>query len=176
MFLTTMVYVPENPNSGPSIVGVRSGTGVVVVVVVVGGTVVVVVVIVVVVVVDGAAVVVVVVAEAIATAGAVGGHESASARGASLNVSTVAPTARAMTMARPRPTPRWRAISRSTMPVATRSNASVTNIEILAPVTGSWQPTARDSTAVRADRDWFRSTFRPQRKSVATGTERWDAL
>lgn len=109
------VYDPRTPGNkvvGPVMLGVRSGTGVVVVVVVVvGGTVVVVVV-------DGAPVVVVVVAGAGTAAGAVGGHESASARGASLKVSTVAPTAKAMTMAAPWPTPRRWTISRDTMPVA----------------------------------------------------------
>ena len=91
----------------------------------------------VVVVVVGGTVVVVVVAGVKTTGGAVGGHESASARGASLNVSTVAPTASAMTMAAPRPTPRRRTISRDTMPIATRSTPSVASIEMLAPVTGS---------------------------------------
>lgn len=123
--------------------GVRSGTGAVVVVVVVGGTVVVVVGKTVVVV-DGEAVVVVtgvvvvvLVAKTGAAAGAEGGHESASARGASLNVSTVATMARAMIMAAPRPTPRRRTIRTDTMPVATRSNPSATSVEMLAPVTGN---------------------------------------
>ena len=143
--------------------GVRSGTGAVVVVVVVGGTVVVVVDDSVVVV-DGAAVVVVagavvvvLVAKTGVTAGAVGGHESASARGASLNVGTVAAMARAMSMAVPRPTPRRRTISRDTMPVATNSDPSATSVEMLAPVTGNWQPTRGHR---RTDPTGISTTFR----------------
>jgi hypothetical protein len=108
--------------------GVRSGTGAVVVVVVGGG------------------VVVVVVAGVRMAGGAVGGQESASARGASLKVSTVVPTAKAMTKAAPRPTPRRRTTNRDTAPVATRSNPSVTSTEMLAPVTGSGQFKKYDRT------------------------------
>ncbi len=99
-------------------------------------------------VIDGSAVVVVVVPTAAATAGAVDGHESASARVAPLKLSTVVPTARVMTIPATRDTPRRRTISRSTTPVATRRNARVTSIEMLAPVTGSSQGTPRDATTL----------------------------
>ena len=163
--------------------GVRSGTGAVVVVVVVTGTVVVVDVATVVVV-TGAVVVVmavgtavaVVVAGAAAVAGAAGGHESASARGVSLSVNTVATTARAMTMAVPRPTPRRRTISRDATPVATRSNPRVTSTEMLAPVTGNWQTTKRDPTAAVGPKVLVSAQRSDNSESVATGTERCDAL
>jgi len=97
-------------------------------------------------VIDGSAIVVVVVPTAAATAGAVGGHESAPAGGAPLNVSTVVPTARVMTIPATRQTPRRRTISRNTMPLATRRTARITCIEMLAPVTGSSQGMPHDAT------------------------------
>ena len=165
MFLTKMVYVPPN-NSGPVIVGVRSGTGAVVVVVV-GGTVVVVVVVlvlvvvvvagaVVVVVVAVGAVVVVVVAGATAAAGALGGHEDCAPARTSLVVSTIAPTAktRTMTVAGPRRR-RRRTIHTRATPAAMRRSASITCVEMLAPVKASEQFTSWERYVLKAPRCWI---------------------
>ncbi len=140
--LVPVIVTTVPPVMGPAVGEMDVTVGAATVVVVVSGTVVEVVVDCAVVVV--AAVVVVVVTGM--TAAGVAGQEAASALWTSLDVTTVAPTSNATSIAAGRPTPRrrllcrptgGRKISRSAMPAPSRSNARMTKTSGLVPVTGS---------------------------------------